>query len=114
MRSLIIGSVLSFVFTTTACGPAPRVDRTGRAEQVATLTGDAAAGKAVYDANCGGCHGAQGKGGIGKSLFPEFNGLTNAEVATVVLNGQGLMGAKANLSDQQIADLIAHGRATFR
>lgn len=112
MRSLMV--VVAIVIPTLSCGPAPRVDRTGRADQVAALTGDAAAGKAVYDANCGGCHGMQGKGGIGKSLFPEFNGLTNGEVATVVLNGQGLMGAKASLSDQQIADLIAHGRATFR
>jgi mono/diheme cytochrome c family protein len=111
MRALI---VVSIVFALAACGPAPRVDRTGRAGQVATLTADAAAGKAVYDANCAGCHGPQGKGGIGKSLFPDFNGLTTDEVATVVLNGQGLMGAKATLSDQQVADLIAHGRATFR
>ncbi|MBL8921417.1 MAG: cytochrome c [Myxococcaceae bacterium] len=112
MRTLVV--IVTIVVAGLACGPAPRVDRTGRADTVAALTGDAAAGKAVYDANCGGCHGAQGKGGVGKSLFPEFNGLTNGEVATVVLNGQGLMGAKATLSDQQIADLIAHGRATFR
>ena len=98
-----------------ACGPARgSPDRTGRAAEVAGLTGAAAPqGKTVYDANCAGCHGDKGQGGRGRSLTG-FNGLTDVEVATVVLNGQGQMAAQPGLTNQQIADLIAHGRATFK
>lgn len=111
----LLMTLTAFVALTSACGPARgSPDRTGRAATAAGLTADAAAGKGVYEANCSGCHGATGQGGRGRSLTPGFNGLTDVEVATVVLNGQGLMAAQAKLTDQQIADLIAHGRATFK
>jgi cytochrome c6 len=76
---------------------------------------DAAAGKAVFTANCAQCH-AGGKNlvaGPSKSLFKdalEANGMYSAgAIISQVTNGKGAMPAfKGRLKEPQIADVAAY------
>ncbi|QFP78044.1 c-type cytochrome [Deinococcus sp. AJ005] len=82
--------------------------------------GDAAAGTTIFASNCAGCHGAGGGGGIGPSLVTDQGpkGWTLAQFTTVLREGKLPEGrelsavmprfADAQLSDTQIADVLAH------
>jgi mono/diheme cytochrome c family protein len=98
----------------------------------AALAGDAAAGKAVYDANCSSCHGLTGKGDgpVGAALNPKPRDFsqgefkfdtdkdgkagTEADLTNVIKNGaaayggSALMAPWAALSDEDVANLIAY------
>lgn len=85
----------------TACG-GPPVDRTGR---VAGLYAD----------TCAGCHGADGKGAMARGIVADVAALSAGELATIALNGTGLMGAAgASLTDQQVADLAGWMKANLK
>ena len=72
--------------------------------------GDAAAGKAVFTANCGGCHTLSDAGTTG-AVGPNLD-QTKPILATVVdrvVNGKGTMPPfKGRLKDVQIADVAAY------
>jgi len=90
---------------TTATAPATTGEETGGGE-----TGDAAAGKQVFDtAGCGGCHTFAAAGSTG-SVGPNLDDLAPSYDAVVsqVTNGGGVMPAfKDSLSEQQIQDVAA-------
>lgn len=86
---------------------------TTRTEDILSLTGDTTAGADVYAANCAVCHAADGSGGSGPALTAAIPGMSEEEIVDLVLNGEGVMPAFDNLSDQEIADLTAYAVATF-
>jgi mono/diheme cytochrome c family protein len=75
------------------------------------VTGDAAAGEAVFaSAGCGGCHVLSAAGSNG-TVGPSLDAATPAEALVVerVTNGKGAMPPFADrLSEQQIADVAAY------
>jgi mono/diheme cytochrome c family protein len=73
--------------------------------QAPTTTLPAATGGAVYSAECAGCHGASGGGGIATSLYSLP--YTVDDVAAIVRNGvQGMPGFAGRLNAEQI-ELVA-------
>ncbi|MFO0640254.1 MAG: cytochrome c [Polyangiaceae bacterium] len=76
-----------------------------RADTIAKLTGDAAAGKATYTSQCASCHGADAKSG---TTAKNITGESNAEAYAQILAGGGGMPAFSSLSDQQIANVWAY------
>jgi alcohol dehydrogenase (cytochrome c) len=72
--------------------------------------GNATAGKAVFSANCAGCHGITGHGGNGgPDLTTQPLAKTSAGVVKQVTNGGGGMPAfKGSLSAKQIRDVAAY------
>lgn len=76
------------------------------------LVGDATAGAAVYTSSCSSCHGADGAGASGPSLFDEVPGKTDAELSDIIENGKDSMPA-IGTSGQDLADLLAYLHATF-
>jgi quinohemoprotein ethanol dehydrogenase len=78
----------------------------GGGEQAGPEQGDAAAGEAVFAANCSGCHGAEGTGGNGG---PDLSSVTDrSRVIGQVTNGGGGMPAFGDqLDKQQISDVAA-------
>ncbi len=76
-----------------------------RAAAILALTGDTAAGDAVYSANCSGCHGDAGAGG---DPGPNIQGVDPAFAVDTLLNGNGGMPSYASLADQDIADVVAY------
>jgi mono/diheme cytochrome c family protein len=75
-----------------------------RTDTILSLSGDDAAGETIYADNCAICHAADGSGGSGPSLNGEE---LDAELVNVILNGEDSMPSFDELSDQEIADLIA-------
>ena len=83
--------------------------------------GDAQAGKAVYDAKCKICHGADGKGNaaLAKTLKVEFKDLASKEVQSnsdadlkkQAKEGKGKMEPVKGLADKQVEDVIAFVRS---
>lgn len=61
-------------------------------------------GKAVFAANCAGCHGAAGEGGVGPKLA-ESDKLTKdggIYTHTVIVKGKGAMPAQSQLKDDEV------------
>ena len=91
--------------------------------------GDAKAGKAKYDANCVGCHGATGKGdgAAAAALNPKpqdhtdgkaMNALTDKYLFDIIKQGGKAMqkaavmpAANKKLTDQDISDMVAYIRS---
>lgn len=85
------------------------------------LAADAAAGKAVYEKSCVGCHGADGKGnpGMAKVLGEKGLNLTAKEakemseeqMLKVVSEGRGKMPAQAKLSKDEQKAVVSYVRS---
>ncbi|MBI4459350.1 MAG: cytochrome c [Acidobacteria bacterium] len=83
--------------------------------------GDAQAGKAVYDAKCKTCHGADGKGNaaLAKTLKVEFKDLASKEAQArkdeelkkVSTEGTGKMQPVKGLTEKQAEDVVAFIRS---
>ena len=77
--------------------------------------GDPVNGATLFAANCAVCHGENGEGGVGKQLQPnEFvQANTNAELVAFIQAGRpgtAMAGFNTRLSEQEIADIVAHLR----
>ena len=94
-------------FCLTACGPSEE------AQQIASLTGDAAAGQPLYQSNCAVCHGQDARGGTyDVDLVDHATHHDDEHFAQVILSGDGDMPAfEGQLEDQEIADIIAYIRS---
>lgn len=91
-------------FTLAGCGG-------GRAASIAAVTGDAAAGKTFYTAQCEVCHGVDGKSGTARRniVTPAKSSAQGAIDELLNGNREG-MPAYASQSDQTIADVLAYVR----
>ena len=80
--------------------------------------GDSTAGADVYDANCASCHGADGTAGVeiggepAADLTFEATDLSEDEIISVILNGEGTMPPVA-ITEQEAADCAAYVIETF-
>ncbi len=89
-----------------------------RASVILGLDGDAAAGAMVFTGASGcsndACHGADGTSGMAMpSLDVSVPMADDAQIVTTFLEGRGSMPAFAQLSDQELADLLAYVSDTF-
>jgi len=79
------------------------------------LTGDAAAGAALYEGNCARCHGVNGLGGgRAPSLADRVPMREDDALLRTLIQGKGDMPRWGDrFEDQALADLLAHLRAKF-
>jgi mono/diheme cytochrome c family protein len=78
------------------------------------MSGDAAAGEAVYTATCSGCHGAAGEGGTGPALSDVVADHSEEHMISVIYYGDGTMPAYGGtLAEQDIADVVAYIVANY-
>ncbi len=77
--------------------------------------GDSANGATLYAANCASCHGDDGALGLvdATDLTVSMGEKSDAELADVIVNGEGSMPAFSALSEQDVADLIAYMHEAF-
>lgn len=111
LRPVSLISILLFA----ACGP----DRT---TTIPKLTGDAAAGKVLFESTatpkaCADCHKKDGVGDSAKK-YPDLHEPAKndsvAELSGAILLGEGDMPAfESTLTDQNIADIIAYLKSAF-
>lgn len=75
-------------------------------KQVLGLEGDAARGEAIFQTNCAVCHGSQGKGNIGPSLWGVPQRKSKAHLINQVVGGQTPPMPQFQPSPQEMADLL--------
>lgn len=99
---------LAAVVVVAGCSGSDGTGEGDRVDDILALTGDAAAGEAVYTANCAVCHGADGTGD--PPSFPDITIETDeAVVAQQVLEGgEGMTPYDGVIPDQDIADVVAY------
>jgi len=114
LSSVIIGATLALTLALAGCGGDP-VPAT-RAQTIEAITGSATQGKSTYDAQCGACHGSDGKGtSVGSSLVSSVKTRTGeAFINAIIVGVSGTsMSAYGTLSDQEIANLFAYVKTTL-
>ena len=74
-------------------------------EPSATGVGDVERGESVFESQCAGCHGEEGRGGAGPTLFE--TGLDEADVSAAVQQGRGIMPAGI-VTGQDQTDVVAY------
>ncbi len=131
MRLALLASVGILTLALAGCGGGNAgtgtAEQPGQAsagqEQQGTQPGDAAKGKAVYDANCASCHGPDGKGGQGfiGPAFASADGkppvkerLSEADHLQTVRKGRldkGMPAWEGVLKEQEILDVVAYERS---
>ena len=92
--SLILLVALALV----GCGENPRI------AEIEALVGDAETGAPLYEANCRWCHGSNGRGA--HSMYPGGN--LSPDLIETILEGLSGMPSFDNLSNQEIADIVAY------
>lgn len=107
LKPALLVSFVSTLLTVAACGD---TGVAGRAADIDALSGDAAAGTALYETHCLACHGADARSGsAGEDLVDEVG--EGGEFIEAILEGKdgGAMPAFAEtLSDQDVADIVAY------
>jgi mono/diheme cytochrome c family protein len=94
----------------TVQGSVPQTTETTTTETTPAPPGDAAAGKVVFTANCGGCH-TLADAGTGGTVGPNLDDKKPPAALVVdrVTNGKGVMPPfGGSLSPKQIADVAAY------
>ena len=94
LMSLMLLVALALV----GCGENPRI------AEIETLVGDAETGAPLYEANCRWCHGSNGRGA--HSMYP--GGTLSPNLIETILEGLSGMPSFDNLSNQEIADIVAY------
>lgn len=117
---LLVGS-LTFA---TGCDDSDGEDDSGggsggddRASVILGLNGNASNGQTLFSggtcANAA-CHGPDGTSGMATpTLDTSVPNLSDAEIVNTFLNGKGGMPPQSQLSDQELADLLAYVSDTF-
>ena len=112
MKQLLALGVLAAALV--ACGGATR------AQKVAAISGVAADGKAIYDAQCSNCHGMDGKGvttgtNTGTAVVDTIKDRTEESFIAATIYGVAgtQMASFANLSDQDLANVYAYIKETL-
>ena len=83
-----------------------------RAVEIAKLQGDLARGQRLFVGRCAVCHGSMGEGtDAGVALATHFAEHQVEELALILIDGTELMPPQPQLSNQELADVIAYGRA---
>lgn len=112
MRSWL---VLAIPFLTVGCGDKEGDTATDTISGILALSGDASNGESVYASYCSGCHGTSGEGGTGPAMTEVIPEHSDEEIVDIIYNGVGtsMAGYGGTLSDQEIADLLAHLTSTY-
>lgn len=87
----------------TACGGDS--GDTGDTGETGDAVEDAGAAEELYAANCASCHGGNLEGAMGPSLETAGADLSKDEIADVIKNGKGQMPAISQLSDDEVEEL---------
>ena len=115
MRFTLLAFTLAF---TAACGDKDTGtdsggDSSSEVDAILALTGDATAGGTTFANVCAACHGADGASGYAANLVEEIPSKDDAFIVDIIINGDGGGMPAQDLSDQEVADVLAHVRATF-
>ena len=76
------------------------------------LMGNIDNGSTLYASRCAACHAADGTGGVGPDLTSSsVDQLDDSMITNIIVNGSGGMPAFGDLSEQEVADIVAFMRS---
>ena len=76
------------------------------------LMGDVDNGSTLYASRCAACHAADGTGGVGPDLTSaSVDQQDDSMITNIIVNGSGGMPAFGDLSEQEVADIVAFIRS---
>lgn len=110
--------MLHLLFT-LGCTAGTDEDSGSKADTGTEVVGDATNGETLY-ASCAGCHNADGSGGVDIGGTPSADhrvvvpAMTDAELEDAIKNGVGTAMPPQYSDAQDVADVIAYLRATFK
>ena len=119
MRFTLLAFTLAFTAacgdkdTATDSGGGDSGDSNSEVDAILALTGDATAGGTTFANTCAACHGADGASGYAANLVEEIPSKDDAFIVNIIINGDGGGMPAQDLSDQEVADVLAYVRATF-
>ncbi|RMF22632.1 MAG: cytochrome c [Cyanobacteria bacterium J083] len=97
---ILFASVISFYFTVQVGDP--------YIKEVLALTGDKTKGKAIFQINCAGCHGAKADGNVGPSLQDVSKRKSKVKLIKQVISGKTPPMPKFQPDPQAMADLLSY------
>ena len=100
--SLLVASTASLL-ALSACSSG-----SARTSSIQSLTGNATAGATLYASNCSGCHGTDGRSGSTRRDVVSPTKNSTAGAIDQIVNGGDGMPSFSSLTDQNIADIVAH------
>jgi mono/diheme cytochrome c family protein len=106
-RSLRLSLAATFVASTSLVAVAG-CSSNARTSSVEKMTGTASSGASIYATKCVSCHGSNGRSGsAGVDVAHEARDEAEDAIEKI-LEGGGGMPSFSNLSDQDVADLVAY------
>lgn len=105
-RSVALG--LSLLLAAGAGAVTACSGNSARITSVAALTADTVSGKSLYTSNCASCHGSDGKSASGKKNIVSATTSNTSGAIDTMLSGDGEMPDFANLSDQELANIVGY------
>ena len=105
-------ALLSVLLLIGAYGLA-EMDKVGakRADNVPAATDAMAQGKAIYEANCAACHGADGKAMLAGAKDMTITELTDADIMSLLQNGKnGMPAYKDVYSEEELKNVLGYAR----
>ena len=94
---------LSFIGVYTSQAAADPYSR-----EVLTLVGDEIQGKAIFQINCAGCHGAEADGNVGPNLHSVTQRKSDSRLIQQVISGNTPPMPKFQPEPQEMADLLSY------
>jgi len=124
-KTLFVLAVASLLVGTAACGGggdggSGGGGTGGRVDTIAGMvaSADATSGASTYNSLCGSssCHGPNGNDGAANAgdLPTSIPMHDDTYVIDIIINGKGNMPAQSQLSDQEVADVVAYCNETFQ
>lgn len=106
----VSGIVIAVLLLATGCGGAPD-DSSGETGSVEENSGAAveetADAEQIYSGNCASCHGGNLEGGMGPGLETVGANLSQEEIADIIENGRGQMPAQSQLQEGEVQELAS-------
>src|SRR5208282_2396399 len=110
IRSLWIAALV-FMVMGFGRNPLPAAQNTAQESPVAKLTqADLDEGKQLYAAECAGCHGVDGSGGMGPNIRASAQARGDQGMFSVIRNGVSGMGPVMSLNDKRAWQVVGYVR----
>lgn len=105
----LLAALASVGLLAFGCGPGPDESRV---TAISELEADASNGATLFTANCARCHGEDARGGSAGADLPALANADTARTIEAILTGNLVMPRFGDqLTDQQVADVVAHLKA---
>lgn len=105
----VTGIFIAVLLIATGCGGSGESteESNGADENTGAVVEDSVDVEQVYNQSCASCHGGNLEGGMGPGLETVGANLSQEEIADVIENGRGQMPAQSQLQEAEVQELAS-------